>query len=73
MADYMYSDEQYDYYGSKMNKPFQNRTLIIARDSNGKITFKSESKGRLPRPAYEKILAAWGVNTEKEKVEVHYI
>lgn len=53
----MYSDEQYDYYGSKMNKPIQNRTLIIARDSNGKITFKSESKGKLPRPAYEKILA----------------
>lgn len=73
MADYMYSDEQYDYYGSKMNKPIQNRTLIIARDRKGNITFKSESKGKLPRTAYEKILAAWGVNTEKEKVEVHYI
>ena len=73
MADYMYSNEQYDYYGSKMNKPIQNRTLIIARDRKGNITFKSESKGKLTRPAYEKILQAWGVNTEKEQVEVHYI
>ena len=54
---------KYDYYGSKMNKPYQNRTLIIARDRKGNITFKSESKGKLTRPAYEKILQAWGVNT----------
>lgn len=67
----MYSDSEYDYYGSSMNKPVT-RTLITARDSNGKITFRSESKGRLTRPAYEKILRAWGVNPEKERVEVQY-
>lgn len=69
----MYSDSEYDYYGSRMNKPFLDRTVIIARDSRGKITFHSESKGRLTRPAYEKILRAWGVNPDKERVEVHYI
>ena len=68
----MYSDETYDYYGSKMNEPYQNRTVITARDGNGKITFRSESKGRLTRPAYEKILRAWGVNPNKERVEVQY-
>lgn len=71
MAEYMYSDSEYDYYGSKMNSPVT-RTLITARDSNGKITFRSESKGRLTRPAYEKILRAWGVNPDKERVEVQY-
>ena len=71
MADYMYSDSEYDYHGSKMNSPVT-RTLITARDSNGKITFRSESKGRLTRPAYEKILRAWGVNPDKERVEVQY-
>ena len=73
MIAYMYSDEQYDYYGSKMNKPYQNRTKITARDSNGKITFHSESKGRLNRPAINKILKAWGVNPDKEQVEYFYI
>ena len=73
MTAYMYSDEQYDYYGSKMNKPYQNRTVITARDAQGKITFHSESKGRLTRPAYEKILRAWGVNPDKERVEIQYI
>lgn len=72
MAEYMYSDSEYDYYGSKMNSPVTH-TLITARDSNGNITFRSESKGRLTRPAYEKILRAWGVNPEKERVEVQYI
>jgi hypothetical protein len=73
MADYMYSDEQYDYYGSQMNKPFQNRTLIIARDSNGKITFRHESKGKLTNHIIKGILKAWCVNEEKEKVEIQYI
>ena len=68
----MYSESEYDYNCSKMNTP-ATRTLITARDSNGKITFRSESKGRLTRPAYEKILRAWGVNPEKERVEIQYI
>ena len=69
----MYSNEQYDYCGSRMNEPCQNRTVITARDAQGKVTFHSESKGKLTRPAYTKILKAWGVNTDKERVEVHYI
>ena len=69
----MYSDEQYDYYGSRMNKPYQNRTLIIARDRNGKITFRHESKGKLTSHIIKGILRAWCVNEEKEKVEIQYI
>ena len=72
MATYMYSDSNYDYYGSKMNSPVA-RTLITARDRNGKITFRSESKSHLTRPAINKILKAWCVNEEKERVEILYI
>lgn len=68
----MYSDSEYDYYGSKMNSPVT-RTLITARDSNGKVTFKSESKGRLTRPAIDKILKAWCVDESKERVEIQHI
>ena len=73
MAEDMCSNEQYDYYGSKMNEPYQNRTVITARDAQGKVTFHSESKGRLTRPAIAKILKAWGVDTDKEQVEYCYI
>lgn len=71
MAMYMYSDSTYDYYGSSMNKPVT-RTLITAKDNNGKVTFKSESKGKLSRPAIDKILKAWCVDQSKERVEIQY-
>lgn len=73
MADYMFSDSNYDYYGSKMNRPIQGRTVITAKDSRDNITFHSESKGRLNRYAIDKILKAWAVDTHKERVDVFYI
>lgn len=74
MADYMFSDSNYDYYGSQMNKEIPPvRTRIIARDSKGKITFKHESKGKLTSCIIKGILRAWCVNEEKEKVEIQYI
>lgn len=72
MAMYMYSDREYTYYGSVMNKPITH-TLIIARDSRGNLTFKHQSKGILNRPIIAKILKAWAVDTEKERVEINYI
>lgn len=72
MAMYMYSDKEYDYYGSVMNKPITH-TLIIASDSRGNLTFKHQGRGILRRPAIEKILKAWAVDTEKERVEINYI
>lgn len=72
MAMYMYSDKDYDYYGSTMNKPIS-RTLVVARDSRGNITFKHEGKGILHSSAIAKILKAWCVDTEKERVEIQYI
>lgn len=68
----MYSDREYDYYGSVMNKPITH-TLIIARDSRGNITFKHQGKGLLNSSAVKKILTAWCVDTEKEQVEINYI
>lgn len=72
MAMYMYSDKDYDYYGSTMNKPIS-RTLVVARDSRGNITFKHEGKGILRSSAIAKILKAWSVDAEKERVEIQYI
>lgn len=72
MAMYMYSDREYDYYGSAMNKPLTH-TQVIARDSRGNITFKHEGKGLLTSSAVKKILTAWCVDTEKERVEIQYI
>lgn len=72
MAMFMYSDSNYDYYGSRMNKPIT-RTLVVARDSRGNITFKHEGKGILCSSAIDKILKAWAVDTEKERVEIQYI
>lgn len=74
MADYMFSDSNYDYYGSRMNREIPPvRTRIIARDSNGKITFRHESKGKLASHIIKGILRAWCVNEDKEKVEIQYI
>ena len=74
MADYMFSDSNYDYYGSQMNREIPPvRTRIIARDKNGKITFRHESKGKLTSHIIKGILRAWSVNEEKEKVEIQYI
>lgn len=74
MADFMFSDDNYDYYGSQMNREIPPvRTRIIARDSNGKITFRHESKGKLTSYIIKSILRAWCVNEEKEKVEIQYI
>ena len=72
MAMYMYSDREYHYFGSVMNKPITH-TLIIARDSRGNITFKHQGKGIVRRPAIDKILKAWAVDKEKERVEINYI
>lgn len=72
MAMYMYSDSNYDYYGSRMNKPVT-RTLVVARDSRGNITFKHEGKGILRSSAIAKMLKGWCVDTEKERVEIQYI
>lgn len=72
MAMYMYSDREYHYYGSVMNKPITH-TLIIARDWRGNITFKHQGKGIVRRPAIDKILKAWAVDKEKERVEINYI
>lgn len=72
MAMYMYSDKEYTYYGSRMNKP-ATRTLVTATDNRGNITFKHEGNGILHRPAIEKLLKAWAVDTEKERVEINYI
>lgn len=72
MAMYMYSDSNYDYYGSRMNKPIT-RTLITAKDSRGNITFKHEGKGVLRSPAIAKILKAWCVDETKERVEIQHI
>lgn len=69
---YMYSDSNYDYYGSRMNKPIT-RTLVVARDSRGNITFKHEGKGILRSSAIAKILKAWCVDETKERVEIQYI
>ena len=72
MAMYMYSDREYDYYGSVMNKPITH-TLVTARDSRGNITFKHQGKGILHRPAIAKLLKAWAVDTGKERVSIQYI
>jgi hypothetical protein len=72
MAMYMYSDSEYHYYGSVMNKPIT-RTLVVARDSRGNITFKHEGKGILRSSAIQKMLKAWAVDTEKERLEILYI
>lgn len=78
----MYSDREYDYYGSRMNRTIprvvrdkrpSKRTIITARDSRGNITFHSENKGRLNNLIIAGILRGWCVNTDKEKVEIQYI
>lgn len=72
MAMYMYSDREYDYYGSRMNKP-ATRTVVTAKDSRGNITFKHEGKGILCSSAIAKMLKAWCVDETKERVEIQYM
>lgn len=75
-------DAQYKYYeprrrtqGVEMakNRITSKRTIIVAQDRSGKITFRSEAPGMLSGEEISAELQAWCVNTRKELVTVKYI
>lgn len=75
-------DSQYRYYEPRRitqgveqteNKITAKRTIIIAQDRHGKVTFRAEASGMMSGEEIAAELRAWCVNTKKEIVTVKYI
>jgi hypothetical protein len=49
------------------------KTIIEARDCNGKLTFRSVAQGVWDNSRINKELRRWMVNPKRETIEVKYI